>query len=64
MPAHTNENETRTPSTHNTISTLNGQWPSDTWFRRAIARKLKAQAQELESEASNDNCNYMSKVQS
>lgn len=37
-----------------TTSTLNGQWPSDTWFRRALARKLKAQAQELESEAANE----------
>lgn len=34
-----------------TTSTLNGQWPSDTWFRRAMARKLKADAQALEQEA-------------
>lgn len=43
-----------------TTSTLNGQWPSDTWFRRAMARKLKADAAELEQEASND----LPKVQS
>ena len=38
-----------TTSTLNTTTTLNGQWPSDTWFRRALARKLKAEALELES---------------
>ena len=64
MAATTNENETHTTSTPNTISTLNGQWPSDTWFRRALARKLKAQAAELEQESSNDTYNSMPKVQS
>ena len=50
----------------NTTSTLNGQWPSDTWFRRALARKLKADAQELELEAANDTGTYnaLPKVQS
>ena len=43
-------------------STLNGQWPTDTWFRRALARKLKADAQALEQEASN--ANNMPSVQS
>ena len=46
----------------NTTSTLNGQWPTDTWFRRALARKLKADAQALEQEASN--ANNMPSVQS
>ena len=35
-------------------STLDGQWPSDTWFRRALARKLRAEAAELELEAVNE----------
>ena len=45
-----------------TTSTRNGQWPTDTWFRRALARKLKADAQALEQEASN--ANNMPSVQS
>ena len=48
----------------NTTSILNGQWPSDTWFRRARARKLKAEAAELELEAANDTYNNMPSVQS
>lgn len=46
----------------NTTSILNGQWPTDTWFRRALARKLKADAATLEQEASN--ANNMPSVQS
>ena len=37
-----------------TTSTLNGKWPTDTWFRRAMARKLKADSAELEQKASNE----------
>ena len=48
MKDSTDENKTYT------TSTLNGQWPSDTWFRRALARKLKADAAELEKEADNE----------
>ena len=47
-----------------TTSILNGQWPTDTWFRRALARKLKADAQALELEAANDTYNNMPSVQS
>lgn len=55
-----------TPNTPATTSTLNGQWPTDTWFRRALARKLKADAQVLEQEVLNGNFHYnnMPSVQS
>lgn len=49
----------------NTTTTLNGQWPSDTWFRRALARQLKAEAPCLELKASLVNCQnagFMPKV--
>jgi hypothetical protein len=32
----------------NKTSILNKKWPTDTWFRRALARKMKADASELE----------------
>lgn len=40
----------------NTTSTLNGKWPTDTWFQRARARALKQQAEQIEA------CNELSKV--
>ena len=36
----------------NTTSTLNGKWPTDTWFQRALVRRKRAEA--LEIEAAND----------
>jgi len=32
-----------------TTSTLDGKWPSDTWFQRARARRLKEEAAEIEA---------------
>jgi len=31
-----------------TTSTLDGKWPSDTWFQRAYARQLKREAEWVE----------------
>ena len=56
--------DTPTENVSNTTSILNGQWPTDTWFRRALARKLKAEAATLELEATNDIYNNMPSVQS
>jgi len=33
-----------------TTSTLNGKWPSDTWFQRARSRALKAESERLDIE--------------
>ncbi len=32
----------------NKTSILNKKWPTDTWFRRAIARKMRQDAADLE----------------
>ena len=34
----------------NTTSTLNGKWPSDTWFQRARSRASKAESERLDIE--------------
>lgn len=34
-----------------TTSTLDGKWPSDTWFRRALARQHQREAAELQAKA-------------
>lgn len=34
-----------------TTSTLNGKWPSDTWFQRARGRQLKREAEWIERDA-------------
>ena len=35
-----------------TTSTLNGKWPSDTWFQRARARKMRNDSELLLKESS------------
>lgn len=34
-----------------TTSTLDGKWPTDTWFQRARGRQLKREAEWLEHQA-------------
>lgn len=41
--------EVKEDEQRNTTSTLNGQWPSDTWFQRARALQLKREAAEIEA---------------
>lgn len=32
-----------------TTSTLDGKWPTDTWFQRAVARRKREEAAEIEA---------------